>query len=525
MRRVVALLLLALLADPAAVAQTPEPESEQEPVPAAPSAGTVLLTAGALVPAPRLGRFRATLAPDPAAADRPPIAPADTSPEARLLRGWVAAGRAAGLAGVFYDNRDRGHSRLSPERFPQLSFLTYEPGLAERGFDRALARHVLFPGPTLGNASLAVTGGALARSLPRLAMTTPDGAAHAFVGYADGHLYVYPAHRDIGDLDMLPAALPYFIPTVGSSHSDRPFLDALALALASFRPETRARLEDEGLLAPTLNMLLRRSQRGVTDYAAPAAHPAAFARDRLRPAAMMAAAQALAPEDIPPLVQLEVEAESFAEAAGLAGMGERLFDTPAAVARLWRGWDWRRTMRVSAAGTRDPNGRALEFRWVLLSGDPERVRIAPLDAAGSRAEIEIDWHDAPFAGRPGQRPSARVEIAVLAFNGAQWSAPSFVTVAFPPHEARSWEPGPAGLPQLAAIDYAADPAEFPADPALWWRADWRDEAVRDAEGALVAWRRHHAGTVAEVGVETLGDSHAIERAGDGRMTLRWTGAP
>jgi hypothetical protein len=146
-------------------------------------------------------------------------------------------------------------------------------------------------------------------------------------------------------------------------------------------------------------------------------------------------------------------------------------------------------MVVSTAGTRDPNDRPLTFHWLLLAGDPERVRIRPLDAAGRRARIEVDWHDAPFASPARDEEGARVEIAVIAWNGARYSAPAFVTVAFPAHQERVYAPGPDGRMQLASVDYDARRRESPFDPVLWWEARWRDEPLRDAAQRQIGWRR------------------------------------
>ena len=51
-------------------------------------------------------------------------------------------------------------------------------------------------------------------------------------------------------------------------------------------------------------------------------------------------------------------------------------------------------MTVSAAETRDPNGRPLTFAWRLLQGDPAHVRITP-SADGREAVLEFDWQE-PF---------------------------------------------------------------------------------------------------------------------------------
>ncbi len=454
----------------------------------------------------------------PETATNPVLAPDLAGTDARRLRSWMAAGSAAGLVGVLYDNRDRGHSRLAATLFPQITHIAYDDALRAQDADRSLATHFLFPGPVLGNASLAIRGGPQARSLPRLAMTQPDLATHKAVGYFANHLYVYPAHQDVRDgRDVLPAMLPYFAISLGSSHSDRPLVEALAMTLAAFTPETRARAEALGLIAPTLTMLLRRNLEGVTDYLSPMAHPAAISGRRLRPGAMMSAAQALTPDTLPPVVLLRVEQEDFAQEAGLDGRSERLFDTPAAVARLWRGWEGRREMVVSAAATRDPNDRDLQIHWVLISGDPERVRIAPLDPAGTRARIVVDWHDAPFRSTPTAATRSRVEIAAIAWNGAQYSAPSFVSVAFPPHQTREHEADDDGAPRLVSVDHRG--SGF--DPLLWSRAPWRDVAVRDDLGRLIGWRREAEGAEPlMVSPPDAGTYHLADAASEA-PTLRW----
>ena len=470
---------------------------------------------------PRFGRWLVDIAPDPGAGDLPVLGAELDGQAAMALRRLIAQGRAAGHVGVFYDNRDNGHSRLNPERFPQLTHIRYAPELIERRLHNALAGPFLFGAPVLGNASMAVTGGRQPRSLPRLAMTTQQGPHLAFAGYASNHLYVYPAHHDVREVDVMPAALPYFAVSFGSSGSDQPLLNGLALALAALQPETRTRAEAEGLLAPLLTMLLRRSLSGAPDYLSPYAHPPAIERGRVRPAVMVAAAQSIMADAIPPMVQLRILAEDFRASAGLAGRSERLFDTPSAVARLWRDWAGRRTMVVSAADTVDPNGRPLEFRWAVVSGDPDRIRIEPLDPSGRAARITVDWHDAPFPTTPRGRPTSRVEVAVVAWNGAHYSAPALISIAFPGHQQRIFVEGADGAPMLVSVDYDAEARDAAFDPVLWWSAPWTDTAIRDDDGRIIGWRR-----VAQDQVQILTDiaagTHRVQAGDDGIPRLVWT---
>ncbi|WP_209426785.1 hypothetical protein [Pararhodobacter sp. SW119] len=434
--------------------------------------------------------------PDRAALTDLPVLDAGVRDEAAtLLRSLAARGRAAGLVGVLYDNRDAGHSLLDVSRFPQLTPVEYaEDAIAER-LHYSLAGPILFRSPVIGNASVAMTSGLLQRSMGRLAMTSPGGPERAAIAYLSNHLYVYPEHRDHDDVDLYPANWPYTLFSQGSSYSDRPFLEALVYALAAFRPETRARLEAERLIAPTLQMVLRRSLTTVRSreaYLSGVAHPTVFRRGDLAAQRMVALANAITPADIPPLVVLRVEAESFRPVAGLAEMSEGLFDTPAAIARIWRGWESRKEMIVSAAATRDPNGRPLTFTWVLLRGDPEKVRITPLDPAGTRARITLDWHDRYPISPHGPRLTERVDIAIIAHNGVHDSAPSFVSVSFPTHELRRYEAGPDGMLRLHEIDYDAVAREARFDPVLHWSAPWRDVFDHDGDGRITGWTRHHA---------------------------------
>jgi hypothetical protein len=472
------------------------------------AAGEVTLRAGDLFPLGQ-GRWLAAglelPAPDPALPLLGPGLPPDA---ARLLRRHAARGAAHGFGGLLYDNRDRGHSALSPERFPRLARLAYGPALRERNADYGLAGAILLPAIVLGNSSTAITAGPAARSLPRLAMTSDTGPAASARLYRSDALYVYPEHRDHDAADRFPANWPYTVISQGSSGSDRAFLQALALTLAAFRPETMAALREHRLVAPALQAILRRNLAPVrrpADYLTGAAHPVVFDAADLRPGRMVGHAAAMAADAIPPRVRLEVVEETFGGAAGLAGRSERLFDTPQAVARVWRGFAWEQTMRVSAARTTDPNGRALTFSWRLLQGDPERVEIAPLDPAGRQARLTIRWHDpwsvpAPRAGAPAGRRLSRVDIGVFADNGAEMSAPAFVSVSFPAHQIRRYEEA-TPLPRLAAIDYDAIGREAPYDPLLHWSAPWTDTAQRDAAGTLTGWRRRHAdGRVTEIPV-------------------------
>jgi hypothetical protein len=309
------------------------------------------------------------------------------------LQQLVARGRAAGNVGDLYDNRDRGHSTLDPGNRVQLARVAYGPEAQAAGIDYGLNTQILFDAPTFGNSSTALTG-PLWRSQPRFALTTPGGAMRLWQLYANNHIYVFPEHQDHdppaegGHGDLIPANTPYMLISQGSSGSDKPFLRAVQAIFAAFTPEVKARLVEERLVAPTVQQVFRRGLAGVGEdgYLGPRAHPSVFRAEDIDLAAMIRLAQKMQADQIPPVVTLRMLTETPPNPSIFAdGTNEILFDTPSAIARVWRAADAERQFEMLAEAT-DPNGRPLEFRWIVLRGDADRIRIEPLDRTGARAD-------------------------------------------------------------------------------------------------------------------------------------------
>ncbi|GFE52498.1 hypothetical protein So717_42510 [Roseobacter cerasinus] len=418
--------------------------------------------------------------------------PDQRAAQANLAR-LINAGQAAGFAGLIYDNRDAGHSDLGHARYPGLVVTRYGPALQDRRLHYGLAEDLLFDGIVIGNSSTAFKSGRAPRSLPRAAMTSGVGPTFAYQNYRLNHFYVYPEHRDHDAVDLFPANWPYMIISQGSSYRDRPFVAAAVWALAAMRPDTRAMLQREDLVAPTLQMILRRSQAHVRNratYLTGAAHPTVFQQSALRLDRVVALAQSLTPDTVPPVPMLQVLSETFAPRAGLIGRSERLFDTPGAIARIWRGPEWEKEM-ILATDTRGPARAAdAKLHWVLLRGDPSRVRIEPLDESGTRARLTINWHDRrPIAPR-AERLSDRVDIAVILTQGGVESAPAILSISFPTHQQRDYAAPdrPGAPPRLVSVDYDAIAAGRTYDPGLHWSAPWRDTPIYE-EDRLTGWTR------------------------------------
>jgi hypothetical protein len=496
-----------LAADPAraarlaAVAASPAPP-EAEAEPAAIEDGIAPVGPGNTRWNPGSERLEAVFAPaeapaGPVLAERPVTAAHD------LLREHWRRGRAAGLHGDLYDNRDRGHSRLDPELFPQLARIEYPEAARRAGIDYGLNDRILFDRITFGNSSTALTAGPHWRSLPRHALTRPDGTGpmRLWQTAQANHLYVHPAHEDWGRErgDLFPANAPYLLVSRGSSGSDRPFLEAIGMILAALPPATKARLAEERLVVPTVQMIFRRSLQPIRSresYLSGAAHPAVFEGRDINLARMVSLAQAIAPDALPAEARLAVIEEAPGEEGRDffgTGLSEQIFDTPSAVARIWRSSAGRRSMLLSAEASRDANGRPLAFEWRLLQGDPDRVRIEPEDG-GARARVTIEWHDPFPRSATDRQTTTRVDIGVFAHNGVHDSAPAILSWYFPPNETRIYETGPDGAPRIAAIKYA-DPAKagIYADPLLVPRAEWRDVYAYAEDGTPLGWTRERTG--------------------------------
>ena len=373
----------------------------------------------------------------------------------KLLNRLYSQRKSAGNHRDLYDNRDGNHSRIRPEQFRQLSFITYSQPAQKAHHHFGLNRGILFNDITLGNSS---TVPRYKLSHPRVALTDPRLAARLFQQYVSNHIYVYPEDRDHDPArgDMYPANTPYLIVSQGSSGSDKPFLKAITAILAAFRRDVKDTLRANRLVMPTVQMILRRGQKSITsdaDYLSGRAHPSAFEGAEIDPIKMIKLANSLSVEDIPPIVQLAVIEESLPQ-SGIDVFGpqsEKLFDTPAAIARVVRSSAYQNRMVVRAAPSKAGSQQALSYRWVVLCGDPMRIQIKPRRSDGSEAELIVAWHERrSIADRP-ELTTDRVDIGVFAHNGRHFSAPSFISFVYPARQKRDYD----DQNRIVSIDYLA----------------------------------------------------------------------
>jgi len=395
----------------------------------------------------------------------------------QLLRRWHAAGTAAGNVGDYYDNRDRGHSAINRDHFPQLGRIVYSEQDREQRRDWGFADRVRKP-VVVGNSSTAAPvtrGGSHGRNI----YTNPRLLGGYFMQYLRSDLFVYPEHRDYdpgrhglggGFGDLYPFNTPYLLISRGSSGSDRKFVNAALWTLAALRPEVKEKLRENHLLMPTLQLIFRQSQKGIqgeSDYLTGRAHPTAFDGDKVDPMRMVKMAHGITADRLPPLAVLKVVEES-PSTAGVdyfhERQPERFVDTPAAVARVFRGIRPEYTITLSAEGSGDVNNRPLSWKWVVLRGDAEAIDIEPLNAANNRVRITVPWRNEPMTA-PGDAKieHRRVDIACFVDNGAYHSPPAFFTLYFPDNQGRTIRDG-----RVLEVGYGAQrsPLGGPNDPPV-----------------------------------------------------------
>ena len=430
---------------------------------------------------------------------KPPAVILEHGEVGKRLKKWFSEGTAAGNFGDLYDNCDRDHSNLKYAQFPQLHRIEYRPSI-QADAPLGLQHRLLHGGVVIGNSSTSLTKTPAWRSNPRMAYTRPAWAVALARQYFKNHLYVYPEHRDHdpghngtgGFGDVYPTNTPYLLISQGSSYTDQPFLDALACTLAAFRPEVKKKLVDQGLIAPTLQQIFRTSYKALhnpDEYLTGVAHPSVFEGSLIDPLTMIEAAHALTEETIPPVVRIRVEQQD----RGIVGRdyfetGDRevLFDTPCAIARIGRSTQFRRRMIISARDSTDINNLPLKFKWVVLRGDPSRISLKPLDAAGSRADVTVAWHPRRKILPDSEIESNRVDIGVFAFNGTHWSAPTFVTWFFLDNEEREYDESG----RILSVTYrgGTDKGNY-VDPVLQTPKSWKDDYQYTSEGQLIGWTR------------------------------------
>ncbi len=325
------------------------------------------------------------------------------------------------------------------------------------------------------------------------AMVGQAGANSVYNQYIHNNAFWYPEHQDHDTADYYHAMTPAVSNSQGSSGSERPELSRWFFTLSEFSASTKAKLISTGLLMPTMQMIMRRTRvASDAEYLSGKAHPSAFA-DVNNVEAMKDMARAMTPQTIPPMVKLAMVEDDYNGELGRDFFEyffapERFFDTPASIARIFRGPQKTKKIRVSAAASTDANGRVLTYHWAVLRGNPANVRITATAANNSEVEIEIDYHPKAVAAHVNI-PSNLVVVGAFVHNGIYYSAPAFVTSYTLDHEAREY--GPHGISKITFNNnYVLQ--------KLSRKKSWQtDEYVYTPSGVLKGWVRTKNGAKTE----------------------------
>ena len=328
----------------------------------------------------------------------------------------LAKASAGGNTGDLYVNRDGMHSSVAVTNFPGLTAVRLDKEGQERRMDLC-APNALFPYPVFGNCSMAYNG-PYWRSVSRALVTTEAAQLRKMQKfYLSNQIWVTPSNADTAPVgtngDVFASITPYWMTTAGRSWSDRPYLIAALDVSRTLRPATKGVLVKSGLLAPTIQTLIRKSLKGVVteaDYLSPKAHPTALPPNGIDGKRLLAAAAAMTPDEIPPLAVISVKAAPGKEESVWP---ECSYATGFAWAYVIRTDDPRREFTIKARGAR-------EFKFVQTHGTGVDVRIEPLSGDAARVTLNPQ----------GLSPTNRVDVAVFGRNpGTGWGAPSYVSFA------------------------------------------------------------------------------------------------
>lgn len=323
-----------------------------------------------------------------------------------------------GNAGDIYLNRDGGHSVLKTDEFPGLTKVSLARECREHHIDMGMP-NMLFPCPVFGNCSLAIVGGPMWRSMPRALMTTESGRLGLMQRlYLSNQVWVFPAVYDIAPVgtngDVFASVAPFWISTQGRSWSDLYYLKAALEVSRSLKPDVKRRIVSQGLLAPTVQTILRKSLKGVAsedDYLTPKAHPTAFPQKGLDLARLKSMSAALTEDAVPPIAPLKGVA--FIGNGGKPFPGEITYAGMFACAIVLRSPETTRDFAIVASG---------DDEYAFAAVHDERGAAKVVHTAPNAAKVTID--------KTLMSPTNRVDVAVFARRqGSGWGAPSFVSFA------------------------------------------------------------------------------------------------
>ena len=268
-------------------------------------------------------------------------------------------------------------------------------------------------------------------------------------------------------------------------------------------------------MGPTLQWLLRRTYKGVDtedDYLSPKAHPTAFKGSDLDTVRLVQKAHALLPEQIPPLVAIDlINSRVHTLHYPVPGRDypdiwpEVLYFTSSAACIILRAPEGTRPFLFRARTEGTPVGSSATFTWRVVHGDASAVTVkAPDNEEGATpekgiAQITVDR----------RRIKERIDVACFAKTAdSEWGAPSFISFYPPPNESRTYRSDG----QIESIDYS-NPEGVYSDPLVSLPRHWKDTYSYDGTGKLLGWTRSYNGK--DTAFFTASGDRIVERNADG----------
>ena len=334
-----------------------------------------------------------------------------------------------------------------------------------------------------------------------LSLSDGDAIQRAFADYTNNVLRVEQVEdaewNDVNPrrrVDVLPANLPFRLVTGPAARDLRMAESAVETVTTSMPVQVRQFFSKCGILAPTVQWLLRRCRPGVTnetDYLSPSTHPLVWRAQDFDLDALAKTAGMMISNSIPMIARIgllheEYKVNPIRRAEPLVDYpdprAETWCETPYGIAIALRAPENRRKFRFWASSwpVRDRN---VNYRWVRLN--PGRVsasRIqgqAQLSPEKGYAEIVLNWTEV----------RGRLDFAVFArYGDGPYGPPSMISFFTVPNEIRQYDP----QGRIAKVSYRKADAVI---PALYQNKFWEDAYELDDQGRILGFLRTRSGGV------------------------------
>ena len=332
-----------------------------------------------------------------------------------------------------------------------------------------------------------------------LSLSDGDAVQRAFADYTNNVLRVEQVEdsewNDVNPrrrVDILPANLPFRL-IAGPAARDLRMAEAAVETVTTPMPaHVRQYFSKCGILAPTVQWLLRRCKPGVTnetDYLSPSTHPLVWRAQDFDLDALAQTAGMMTSNSIPMIVKLSPLYEEYKVSP--IRRAEPLVDYPDPRPEVWcetpygqaialRALENKRKFRFVAASwpVRDRN---VNYKWVPLS--PGRASVSriqgqvALSPENGYAEIVLNW----------SAVRGRVDFAVFArYGDGPYGPPSMISFFVVPNEVRQYDR------QGRIVKIAYRKAEVPM-PCLYQDKPWADVYEFDDQGRIFGFLRTRAG--------------------------------